>query len=248
MALTSNPTWRFRLQPRKWLALARLVRDNPGDVTIGARVFFSIGGHDEEPTYLRFLHTSAGAHLVQNAIALPPLFTDYERLRELPIGTLGREYVRELDERDIHPIELAELTHAAYEGKAFSPEHAYVRDRVRDSHDLFHTLTGYETDVIGETAVLAFTFGQTGNKGWAILVLLSHLAAGRVGRFNGWLVAWKGFLRGRRARYLPAVDDWDRLFRLPIDAARAELGISTPESYRTLTFEDALENFAKDSS
>ena len=76
---TATATWGFRLQPRDWLPLARLVRDNPGDVVLGARVFFSIGGHDEEPTYRRFLRTSTGAQLVQNTTALPELFTDYDR-------------------------------------------------------------------------------------------------------------------------------------------------------------------------
>ena len=177
MPIEASPTWGFRLHPTEWLPLARLIRDNPGDLTLGARVFFSIGGHDEEPTYRRFLRTATGAELVENATGFSPLFTDYERLRGLPTGTLGREYVRQLDERDIHPVELAKLTHSAYEGREFSSAHAYVRDRVRDSHDLFHTLTGYDVDLIGEVAVLSFTFGQTGNKGWVLLALLSNLPA-----------------------------------------------------------------------
>ena len=238
MSHTVEPTWEFRLQPREWPRLARLVRDAPGDVTLGARVFFSIGGHDEAPTHRRFLRTSSGRALVENAIPYPSLFSDYDGLRALPSGTLGREYVRQLDDRGIHPVELARLTEAAYDRREFSDEHAYVRDRVRNLHDLFHTLTGYDIDVIGEAGVLAFTFGQTGNKGWAMLVFLNCLTCVARLRFDGWVVAWKGYRRGRRARYLPAVDAWDRLLRLPLDAARAQLGIPPLEPYRPLAFEE----------
>jgi ubiquinone biosynthesis protein COQ4 len=238
-------TWGFRLEPREWLRLARLVRENPGDVTLGARVFFAIGGHDEEPAYRRLLETAMGRHLVENAVGYPELFTDYERLRALPPGTLGREYVRDLDERGIDPVELDRLTQAAYEGREFSPEHAYVRDRVRHAHDLFHTLTGYGVDVFGEAGVLAFTYAQTGNKGWAGLVFLNGLTAVAAARFDGWLVAWKGYQRGRRARFLPAVDDWERLLRLPIEEARAELGIPPLEPYAPMQLGDVF-RFASD--
>jgi len=154
--------------------------------------------------------------------------------------------VRQLDERGIHPVELAKLTRAAYGGRAFSPQHAYVRDRVRDAHDLFHTLTGYGIDVFGEGGALAFSFGQTGNKGWAMLVFLNGLTALGAGRLDGWAVAWKGYLRGRRAHYLPARDDWDRLLRLPLQDARAELGITPLPPYRPLWLGDVFDRFVED--
>ncbi len=222
------------------------MRQYPGDVELGARVFFAIGGHDEGPTHRRLEKSEVGRRLVRDETPYPPLFTDYDALRALPAGTLGREYVRELDERGIDPVDLARRTEAAYRGCAFSREHAYVRDRVRDAHDLVHTLTGYGIDVIGEAGVLSFTFGQTGNKGWAVLVFLNHLTALSRGRTDGWLVAWKGYWRGRRARYLPAVDDWDRLLRLPIERARAELGIEATEPYRPLALEEIFGPLAND--
>jgi hypothetical protein len=78
-------------------------------------------------------------------------------------------------------------------------------------------------------------------------VLLNHLTALLTLRFNGWLVAWRGYWNGRRARYLPAVDEWDRLLRLPVEAVRAELGISAPQPYRPLDLDAAFEWIAKGS-
>lgn len=233
-----DETWGFRLQPREWLRLAPLARRDPADVTIGTRVFLSLGGHDEAPTHRRFLAAPGGTRLLRERTPYPKLLGDLVRLRSLPAGTLGREYVRELDDRGIHPEELDRLTRAAFSGRRFTPEHAYVRDRVRSLHDLFHTLTGYGIDVQGEAGVLAFTFGQVGNKGWAMLVVLSQLGALAHGRLDGLRVAWQAYRRGRRARFLPAVDDWERLLRCPIDEARAELGIHPVASYRPLAFDE----------
>lgn len=211
-------------------------------MVLGAKVFFSIGGHDEKPTYRRLMRTDAGADLVLDRAGYPALFTDYEGLRALPDGTLGREYVRELDARGIHPRELSRLTDIAYEDCEFSPEHAYVRDRVREAHDLYHTLTGYGVDVAGEAGVLAFTFAQTGNKGWAMLVLLNTLSGLTTGRLDGVRNALKGYRRGRRARFLPAVHDWDRLLRTPLEDARAELGIAPMDPYRPIELGELFRN------
>jgi ubiquinone biosynthesis protein COQ4 len=230
----AKQTWGFRLAPRQWPSLARAVRDTPDDIALGARVFFAVGGHDEGPTYRRLVRTSEGARLAENRIDYPALFTDYDRLRALPEGTLGREYVEQLDERGIHPAEITESTQPAYEGIDFSRDHEYVRDRLRDIHDLFHALTGYGIDLNGEAGVAAFTFGQTGNKGWGALVLLNLLTGLSTGRVDGVSVIFKAYLRGRRARCVLAENDWDRLLQLPIGEARAELGISPLDPYRPL--------------
>lgn len=245
----SKQTWGFRLAPRQWPSLAKQVQASPDDVALGARVFFALGGHDEGGAYRRFFETPDGKRLLDTRADYPALFTDYERLRALPAGTLGYEYVRELDERGIHPLEINLATEPAYEGVEFSPEHRYVRDRVRNVHDLIHTLSGYGIDMNGEVGVAAFTLAQTGNKGWGMLVLLNLvtalLAAGRV---DGARVAWRSYRRGRRARFVPAVADWERLLELPIDQARAELGISPPEPYRELRLEDMFDSAAKSAS
>jgi len=244
----TKDTWGFRLAPRRWPSLFRAVRDSPDDVILGAKVFFSIGGHDEKPTYRRFMRTDDGAEMVRNRTEYPALFTDYGALRALPDGTLGREYVRQLDECGIHPRELSRLTDIAYEDYEFSPVHAYVRDRVREAHDLYHTLTGYGVDVAGEAGVLAFTLAQTGNKGWALLVLLNTLSGLATGRLDGLVVAIKGYRRGRRTRFLAAVQDWDRLLRTPLEDARAELGITPMDPYRPIELGELFRNASKEAS
>ena len=124
----------------------------------------------------------------------------------------------------------------------FSPEHAYVRDRVRETHDLFHTLTGYGIDVVGESGVLGFTFGQSGNKGWAVLTFLNVVTSLTSGRLTGLRNAWRGYRAGRRAAFVPARPDLDRLLRMPLDEARRELGVEPAPDYRPIHAADLWAN------
>lgn len=246
-ATSTKPTWGYRFRPRTLLKLMPSARRNPGDIEVGARIFYAVGGHDEGPTFARLTQSETGRRLVETKAPYPPLIEDLARLRTLPAGTLGREYVRELDERGIDPVELAERTNRAHDDVDPTPEHAWVRDRVRHAHDLFHTLTGYGIDLLGEAGVLAFTFGQTGNKGWLSLVVLNVLSCLSRLRFDCAVVAWKGFMRGRRARFLPAVDDWERLLQLPLEAARLELAIPPLEPYRPLAYDEVFGSPAAES-
>lgn len=230
------------MSPRSWPSLVRAVRDTPEDVALGARVFFAVGGHDEGPTYRRLMRTTSGKELVQNRASYPAIFTDYDRLHTLPDGTFGREYVRQLDDRGIHPVGVVEATVPAYEGIDFSPDHEYVRDRLRDIHDIFHALTGYGIDMNGEGALAAFTFAQTGNKGWGMLALINLLTGFSTGRLDGARVLLKGYLRGRGARFILAENDWDRLFHLPIERVRTEFGITPLEPYRPLELEEVFQS------
>lgn len=84
--------------------------------------------------YRRSFESAEGKRLLERQGDYPALFTAGDRLRALPAGTLGGQYVRELDERGIHPVEINRATEPAYEGIELSPERRYVRDRVRNAH------------------------------------------------------------------------------------------------------------------
>lgn len=41
---------------------------------------------------------------------------------------------------------------------------------MRDVHDLWHVVLGYRADVLGEAALMGFTFAQTGNAATGVLL------------------------------------------------------------------------------
>ncbi|KAL1920931.1 uncharacterized protein VTP21DRAFT_11566 [Calcarisporiella thermophila] len=79
-----------------------------------------------------------------------------DRLRQLPDGTFGREYVRFMDEEGISPDTRTKVHYVDNE------ELAYVMRRYRETHDFTHTLTGLPITVEGEIALKWFELTQTG--------------------------------------------------------------------------------------
>ena len=57
------------------------------------------------------------------------------------------------------------------------PRAAFVIQRMRQTHDLWHVVTNCETDPSGEIALQAFTFAQVKAPSSAILAIMGHCAA-----------------------------------------------------------------------
>ncbi|XP_051981847.1 ubiquinone biosynthesis protein COQ4 homolog, mitochondrial [Xyrauchen texanus] len=81
---------------------------------------------------------------------------DLTQMSALPDGSLGREYLRFLEENRVTPDSRADVKFVDNE------ELAYVMQRYREVHDLLHTLLGMPTNMLGEVAVKWFEAAQTG--------------------------------------------------------------------------------------
>ncbi|CAZ82254.1 unnamed protein product [Tuber melanosporum] len=77
------------------------------------------------------------------------------KLRELPDGTVGKEYVAWLDKEGVSPDTRSQVRYID------DPECAYVMQRYRECHDFYHALTGLPIMVEGEVALKAFEFANT---------------------------------------------------------------------------------------
>lgn len=117
-------------------------------------------------------------------------------------------------------------------------EHAFVYDRYRDSHDLWHVLTGYGTDMAGEAGIIAWTYAQTRNKGYLLIFLLNAMMCTTRGRPDVFRTCWQGYRQGRRDPLLLAVD-WQEYLHRPIDEVRRELGLEVARPYRAFHMADA---------
>ncbi|XP_027234852.2 ubiquinone biosynthesis protein COQ4 homolog, mitochondrial [Penaeus vannamei] len=77
-------------------------------------------------------------------------------LRQLPEGTLGHAYIKFLDDNQVTPDSRLPVQFVD------DPELAYVMQRYREGHDLFHTVLGMPTNMLGEVAVKWIEGIQTG--------------------------------------------------------------------------------------
>ncbi len=216
-------------------ALRALLQD-PDDTAQAFRVVDALSGRNGERTLARMRRSSTGRELLRDRPQLLPRLTDRAALLALPEGTLGREYLRFLDSEGI----TAEgLTEASEEGRRsmkpeVDPDLYFLRDRLRDSHDLWHTVTGYKGDLLGEASLLAFSFAQTWNLGVGLIVLAA-LVQGRDPAVRKLVIG--GFARGLRSAWLPTVK-WESLLARPLAEVRRTLNVGAPVAYQPLRTSD----------
>lgn len=139
----------------------------------------------------------------------------YRKIGLLPEGTLGRELWRYYRERQF-----------AFAGELGGVPEALVH------HDITHILTGYDTDLAGELATLAYVAGLRGEEPSSalFLVLLQHAVGSKGGAGAHLDVPVETILaareRGRATAedFTKKRDFWDVMER-PIDELRARYGV-----------------------
>jgi ubiquinone biosynthesis protein COQ4 len=171
-----------------------------------------------------------GRRLLADQPDLVEKLADREALARLPEGSLGRAYLHFVDRENIS-AEGIRIAAAKGMERTLPAPLDFVSARMRDTHDLWHVVTGYSGDVLGETALLAFIFAQTWNPGVGLIIALGlakTAAAAQGGAARATIL--DGFRRGRRARWLPAVE-WEKLLALPLREVRATLTAEEPAIY-----------------
>jgi ubiquinone biosynthesis protein COQ4 len=115
-------------------------------------------------------------------------------------------------------------------GDALPDDLRFLRDRMRDTHDLWHVVTDYGVDLVGEAALLSFSYAQTKNPGVGLVVLLAVTK----GDAAIWRVLRDAYRAGARSAWLPAVA-WETLLDRPLEEVRAQLRVGARASYDAVT-------------
>ena len=209
------------------LDATRAALADPDDTKQAFRIAEALSFKNPYRMRRRFRRSPTGARLLARRDDLLAVLSDRARLEAMPEGSLGRAYLRFLDGEGITAAGLVQASMDGAGTPSGDDEIDYVRARMRDSHDLWHTVTGYRGDLLGEAALLAFTFAQTRNLGVGFLAGIGMVLGGVPGarRFIA-----RGFARGLRAAWMPAVD-WVKLLPRPLDEVRRELGIEEVPVY-----------------
>jgi ubiquinone biosynthesis protein COQ4 len=222
------------------------LRRDPEDIAKAVRQFDAISlllGRGDKTMLGRMRETPLGRRLLEERHAILEIVEDRERLLALPEGSLGHSYARFALDKRLFPEELAQAVREARAASAglvpeASDEIAYLHDRYRDLHDLWHVLVGYDTDLAGEFALIAFQTKQTGYRSMAIGAFASLSFAAVRGRFDMFSTWFDARRRGSRSAFLLS-QDWERLLPLPLEQVRRELAIDSPPSYRPFDYPKA---------
>lgn len=218
-----------RLHPIAALrAIRALIRDRE-DTRQAFLLMDALRGKTSLRQLARFRATETGRAVLAERRRLFDRLADRASLAMLPAGTLGRAYYDFMESENLSAEGLAAVSNLS----ELPPgnDMTLFRERAREMHDLLHIVSGYGRDPLGEACVGAFTYAQTGLKGFAVIALF---AARRIARAcPGHPVrrtVFEAYRRGRRADWLIGAD-WEQLLAEPLETVRAGFGIVPAAHY-----------------
>ena len=223
-----------RLQPIRALrAYAKLVEDKEDTAQV-FEIIDALSGKSIQNGYNRMLRTQKGGEQAYARLELAEYFDDPEWLGKFGPGTVGAAYREFRQERDLTVLGLAQEAAKVNDSVEAAHPIAWYARRIRDVHDLWHTITGYKTDALGEASLLAFTFGQLGNGALAFIAL----GAANEFRKSGLPFPYgksilEGYRHGRAAKRL-IDEDYLALLGEPVEQVRQRLNIATPSIYLSI--------------
>jgi len=215
---------------RALAALRRLFADSEDTAQV-FEIMRALNGKANVRNYLRLLATREGGRIAYERVELADLLMDDAWLDALPEGSVGASYRRFVRAERLSAEGLAAVSRQRLAQIEHAHPYAWFGRRTRDIHDVWHVLTGYGRDRLGEACLVAFSYAQTQGLGWALI------AVGAALRSRSPAVAraiWQGFRRGRACAWLPG-EDYERLLSEPLEMARRRLGLTPPTGYEAVS-------------
>jgi ubiquinone biosynthesis protein COQ4 len=182
----------------------------------------------------KFWTSDKGQRLLVTNQRLIDILDDHDTLKQLPAGTVGRAYVDFMEREGLSAAGLeAEYAKFTDAGTRYEDGIDRYGDRLRDTHDLHHILTGYGRDALGEQCVLAFTYAQQRNLGVGFIAYAGGFELKRRVAPSAPIIkaVHEGYRIGKAAQNL-VHEDIIALLREPLADARKRLGIPEPVAYK----------------
>jgi len=225
---------RARIKPFKaWKHMQNLIADKE-DTSQVFQIVEALNGNAVVRDFERFMASEKGPQLLAERLFLPDMLDDHGPIEQLPEGTVGRAYLTFMQREGLSAAGLvAESEIQRDDDKEYDDDLLWYLNRLRDTHDLYHVLTGYNRDALGEASLLGYTHGQHRGRGISFIAFMGGREiskhAPREARIKD--VIAEGRRNGKAAKRI-IEQDISALLREPIDAARSRLNIAKPVLYR----------------
>jgi ubiquinone biosynthesis protein COQ4 len=208
-----------------------------------AEVFYiieALNGKSTRKDLARFMKSENGPKLLEKRRFLPDILDDHGPLKSLPKGSVGRAYVEFMEREGLTAGGLVEesLIQRAHQ-KTYDDDLLWYSNRLRDTHDMYHVLTGYGRDALGEDALLGYTHSQHGGLGVSFIAYMGNRQIAKEAPKEARVkeVLAEGRRNGKAAKRI-IEQDIIALLDQPIEEVRERLNIKKPVLYR-----EALEVF-----
>lgn len=222
VAQTASDT---RLRPFEAMRAVRTLIAT-GDTRQVFVIFRAMRGRSGQRSFRRFAASPVGQAVLKERRDLFPTLTDREQLRKLAPGSLGRIYLDFVESENLSAQGLVDASED-WDNDPMPPDVELFRRRMRELHDITHTVTGYGRDQLGELCLLTFMYRQQGNLGMLLIVVMAWNRIPKAAR-KAVREAWR---HGGKARWL-AEQNWEALLARPLEEIRRELRIAPPALYQ----------------
>jgi ubiquinone biosynthesis protein COQ4 len=229
----------FSRPRRDWGAALRALQRLFSDKEDTGQVFEimrSLNGDSTERNFDRLLRAPGGGRLAYDHVELEPLLMDDAWLDAFAPGTVGAAYRGFIRSENLSAQGLADISRQRPTRIDVRHPYAWFGRRIRDTHDIWHVLTGYHRDGLGEACLVAFSYAQTGGLGWGFIALGALLRARGPGAGIARKAIRQGYVRGKRAAWLPG-EDYLQLMNEPLETVRRRLNITPATVYDAIPAE-----------
>ena len=224
---------RPRYRPLKaWHHFRELVKDkeNTGEVF---HIFESLPWKGMPAAANAFLASEKGRAIIANEPFLPEILDDHASLRRMPKGSVAPAYCDFMESEGLTAQGLVDEFDSFMQDRPdFRDQFGLYLDRIRDTHDMLHILTGYGRDALGEQCVLAFTYSQQPSPAH---LLIAYAGAWEIRKETPKAPVFAAVREGQRlGRACPRLAELSirELLPLPLDKARVRLGITPARHYK----------------
>lgn len=187
-------------------------------------------------TYNKLLQTREGGEIAYMREEISDYMPD---IGERPDGSVGKMCYDYFQWAQMNVVKVSRKRSNEAWIEAKHPYNWMAR-RYRDTHDIWHILTGYPTTVDGEMCVTMFSFAQTRALSWlaislSILLFTSKPMRIRKPSWERFKMVYEAYRNGRKAKFLLA-ENYDKLLSENLQDARKRLNIETPRFFVDRSF------------
>ena len=210
-----------------WKSVKRLIAD-PAKTEEVFIIIDALKGKSVKRAVDRLSHGEEGRALL---LEKPSIVNELGSL-EFSLGdSLGSLYRKFIHSESISAQELINESEVSTYINYKTPDERWMGARLRDIHDLFHVVTRYGRDELGELCLLAFTNTLHFNRGIALVLFMGRR---QYRRDHPQLpidaCLDEARVLAKNSAWLPGIW-WEKKLHLPIDHVRESLGLAAPSIY-----------------
>lgn len=189
----------------------------------------AVNGPSLKHSFNRLLHSEKGMAVV---MARPEISDLYPLFKCFDNDSVAANVIK----NQTYPLEmLVRLSKLGTRNKAYidsTHSYSWMARRYRDTHDIWHTLAGYQMDFFGEICLAAFSYAQTKAYQW-LLVMIMGLYKLKFSPLK-LLAVYEAYKRGKKCNWL-LEEDYTILLKENLEECRLRLNLSAPKVYDRLT-------------